>query len=153
MRVGALTGEIQKIRKHIEWSLNRTLSDMQKESLAKSSEDSGRIASALEGLYEGMDKFQEKNLREMARKMEAVRQVPITEKGPRELEFGPAIPPTGFSGTPDTPNMGGAASGLLQPPLAPPQPPPAMPAATFVGCRHGPEKPLRCTRSTWKYPL
>ena len=65
MRVGALTGENQKIRKHIEWSLNRTLSDMQKESLAKSSEDSGRIASALEGLYEGMDKFQEKNLREM----------------------------------------------------------------------------------------
>ena len=126
---------------------------MQKESLAKSSEDSGRIASALEGLYEGMDKFQEKNLREMARKMEAVRQVPITEKGPRELEFGPAIPPTGFSGTPNTPNMGGAASGLLQPPLAPPQPPPAMPAATFVGCRHGPEKPLCCTRSTWKYPL
>ena len=64
----------------------RTFSDMQKESLAKGSEDSGRMASALEGLYEGMDKFQE-NLREMARKMETVCQVPIPEP-----EFGPPLP-------------------------------------------------------------
>lgn len=86
------------------------------------------MASTLEGLYKGMDKFQE-NLREMARKMEAVRQVPITERGPPEPEFGPPLPPTGFSGTPNTPNLGGVASGVLQLPLAPPQPPPAMPAA------------------------
>ena len=131
-RVGALTGEVQKIRKHIEWSLNRALSDMHKESLAKSSEDSGRMASALEGLYEGMDKFKE-NLREIVSKMEEMRQVPATEKGPPEPEFGPAIPPTGFSGTPNTPNVGIAASGLLPPPLAPPQPPLAIPTATFVG--------------------
>ena len=56
-RVGALSGEFQKIRQHLEWSMNRTFSDMQKESLAKGSEDSGRMASALEGLYEGIDKF------------------------------------------------------------------------------------------------
>ena len=69
-----------------------------------------------------------------------------TEKGPPEPEFGPAIPPTGFSGTPNTPNVG-VASGLLPPPLAPPQPPPAIPT-TFVGY-----SPARAGEAPMSHPI
>ena len=34
-RVGALCGEFQKVRKHLEWSMNRTFGDMMKEAAAK----------------------------------------------------------------------------------------------------------------------
>ena len=32
-RVGALCGEFQKVRKHLEWSMNRTFGDMMKEAV------------------------------------------------------------------------------------------------------------------------
>ena len=70
---------------------------MQKESLAKSSEDSGRIASALEGLYEGMDKFPREETfgRWRARWRQCVR-FQSQRRVLGSLSFGPAIPPTGF---------------------------------------------------------
>jgi uncharacterized coiled-coil protein SlyX len=103
-RVGALSGEVQKIRKHIEWGFNRALSDLHKENLSKNDENTGKVISTVEALYEGLDKFQE-NLREIVSKMEEVKQPPASEDVAPETGLAPAIPPTGFSGTPTTPNM------------------------------------------------
>lgn len=72
-RVGALSGEVQKIRKHMDWGFNRSLSDLHKENLLKSDENTGKVATTVESLYEGLDKFQE-NLREIVSKMEELRQ-------------------------------------------------------------------------------
>ena len=97
-RVGALCGEFQKARKHLEWSMNRTFGDMMKEAVSKGTEDASRTTAILEQLFEAMDRFQE-NIKEVARTMEAVG----TPAPVQESELGPPMPPTGHVGTPITP--------------------------------------------------
>jgi methyl-accepting chemotaxis protein len=80
-RVGALCGEFQKVRKHLEWSMNRTFGDMMKEATAKGSEDTSRTTAIFEQLFEAMDRFQE-NIKEVARRMETMGiPAPMQEKG------------------------------------------------------------------------
>ena len=137
-RVGALCGEFQKVRKHLEWSMNRTFGDMMKEAAAKGSEDTSRTTAIFEQLFEAMDQFQE-NIKEVARRMETMGvPAPMQEKG---SEYGPPMPPTGHV-TPMTPGAsisGSMPAGIIPPPaapsaappVAPPQPP--LPAALFAG--------------------
>jgi len=129
-RVGALCGEFQKVRKHLEWSMNRTFGDLMKESMSKGTEDASRMTAILEQLFEAMDRFQE-NIKEVARRIESVKiPAPVQE---RESEFGPPMPPTGHVTpiTPGAPISGGMPAGIIPPPVAPPQPPLAV--ATLAG--------------------
>jgi hypothetical protein len=96
----------------MEWGFNRALSDLHKENLSKNDENTGKVISTVESLYEGVDKFQE-NLREIVSKMEELKQPPASEAVAHESELAPAIPPTGFSGTPTTPTMSAMPGGLI----------------------------------------
>ena len=125
-RVGAVCGEYQKLRKHLEWSLDRSLSDVMKSESGKGMKD------LMDQLFEAMDRLQE-NMRAVAHRLESLKIPTVQEK---ESEFGPALPPTGHM-TPMTPaptmNM---PSGILPPPAAPPIAPPVaptLPVATFAG--------------------
>ena len=131
-RVGAVCGEYQKLRKHLEWSLDRSLSDVMKENAKKKSESGKGMKDLMDQLFEAMDRLQE-NMRAVAHRLESLKIPTVQEK---ESEFGPALPPTGHM-TPMTPaptmNM---PSGILPPPAAPPMAPPVaptLPVATFAG--------------------
>ena len=131
-RVGAVCGEYQKLRKHLEWSLDRSLSDVMKENAKKKSESGKGMKDLMDQLFEAMDRLQE-NMRAVAHRLESLKIPTVQEK---ESEFGPALPPTGHM-TPMTPaptmNM---PSGILPPPAAPPIAPPVaptLPVATFAG--------------------
>ena len=133
-RTGALSGEFQKMRKHLEWSMDRSLSDIAKEASKKRAEDASQMTTILEQMFEAMDRFQE-NIKEVARRMEAVG-TSATPAPVQESEFGPPMPPTGHVGTPITPGApipGSLPGGILPPPAAPPVAPPQPPVATFAG--------------------
>lgn len=66
-RTGALCGEFQKLRKHLEWSTDRSLSDIAKESSKKRTESASQMKAVLDQLFEAMDRFQE-NIKEVARR-------------------------------------------------------------------------------------
>ena len=86
-RVGAMCGEFQKVRKHLEWSLDRSLGDLAKEASKKRAEDANQMAALLQQLFEAMDGFQE-NIKEVAHRMEPLKMpAAVPEK---ESEFGPA---------------------------------------------------------------
>ena len=125
-RVGALCGEFHKVRKHLEWSMNRTFGDMMKEAAAKGSEDTSQTTAIFEQLFEAMDRFQE-NIKEVARRMETMGiPAPMQEKG---SEYGLPMPPTGHV-TPMTPGAsisGSMPAGIIPPPAAPPGAPPVAP--------------------------
>ena len=139
-RVGAMCGEFQKVRKHLEWSLDRSLGDLAKEASKKRAEDAKQVNDLLQQLFEAMDRFQE-NIKEVAHRMECLKlPAAVPEK---ESEFGPAMAPTGHV-TPMTPAVAsvGMPSGIIPPPVAPtmappvapPQPPqPPLTVATFAG--------------------
>ena len=90
-RTGALCGEFQKLRKHVEWSMDRSLSEIAKESSKKRTEGANQMKAFLDQLFEAMDRFQE-NIKAVAHRMESLRIPTVQEK---ESEFGPALPPTG----------------------------------------------------------
>ena len=123
-RVGALCGEFQKVRKHLEWSLDRSLGDLAKEASKKRAEDTTQMTALLQQVFEAMDRFQE-NIKEVAHRMESLK---ITASVPeKESEFGPAMPPTGHV-TPMTPAASvGMPSGIIPPPVAPAMAPPVAP--------------------------
>ena len=135
-RVGAVCGEYQKLRKHLEWSLDRSLSDVMKENAKKKAESGKEWKGLMDQLLEAMDRLQE-NIKAVAHRMESL-QIPTVQE--KESEFGPALMPTGHV-TPMTPAT--MPSGMMPPPTAPPmappmappvaQPQPALPVATFAG--------------------
>ena len=71
-RVGALCGEFQKVRKHLEWSLDRSLGDLAKEASKKRAEDTTQMTALLQQVFEAMDRFQE-NIKEVAHRMESLK--------------------------------------------------------------------------------
>ena len=134
-RVGAVCGEYQKLRKHLEWSLDRSLSDIMKENAKKKAESGKEMKDLMDQLFEAMDRLQE-NIKAVAHRMESLKIPTVQEK---ESEFGPALPPTGHV-TPMTPAPTMTMpSGIMPPPTAPPMAPPmtppqpALPVATFAG--------------------
>ena len=90
-RVGAVCGEYQKLRKHLEWSLDRSLSDVMKENAKKKAESGKEWKDLLDQLFEAMDRLQE-NIKAVAHRMESLMIPTVQEK---ESEFGPALMPTG----------------------------------------------------------
>ncbi|CAL1147034.1 unnamed protein product [Cladocopium goreaui] len=58
-RVGAVCGEYQKLRKQLEWSLDRSLSDIMKENAKKKAESGKEMKDLMDQLFESMDRLQE----------------------------------------------------------------------------------------------
>jgi hypothetical protein len=139
-RVGAVCGEYQKLRKHLEWSLDRSLSEITKENAKRKVESGKEMKELMDQLFESMDRLQE-NMRAVAERLEALQGPTAREK---EAEFGPALPPTGPVMAPMTPAMTSATTtslphGILPPPAAPHMgppmapTPPTLPVVTFAG--------------------
>ena len=134
-RVGAVCGEYLKLRKHLEWSLDRSLSDVMKENAKKKAESGKEMKDLMDQLFEAMDRLQE-NMKAVAHRLESF-QIPAVQE--KESEFGPALPPTGHL-TPMTPAPAvSIPPGIMPPPAAPPMVPPmvppqqAFPVVTFAG--------------------
>ena len=127
-RVGAVCGEYQKLRKHLEWALDKSLSEVLKGNAKIKSEGGKEMKDLMDQLFEAMDRLQE-NMRTVAYRLESL-QIPAgQEKG---SEFGPAVPPTGHM-TPMTPAPTmSMPPGILPPPAAPPVVPPMVPPRPMV---------------------
>ena len=127
-RVGAVCGEYQKLRRHLEWALDKSLSEVLKGNAKIKSERGKEMKDLMDQLFEAMDRLQE-NIRTVAHRLESL-QIPAgQEKG---SEFGPALPPTGHM-TPMTPAPTmSMPSGILPPPAAPPMLPPMVPPQPMV---------------------
>ena len=70
-RVGAVCGEYQKLKKHLEWALDRSLSEITKESTKRKSESGKEMKEVMNQLFKSMDRLQE-NMRAVADRLEAV---------------------------------------------------------------------------------
>ena len=152
-RVGAVCGEYQKLRKHLEWALDKSLSEVLKGNAKIKSEKGKEMKDLMDQLFEAMDRLQE-NLQKIASRLE---QAPVGHE--KAMDYGPALPPTGHMGTPSmtpmtpAPMMNMGPTGILPPPAAPPSVPqtmmppptappmappmapqqPTLPVATFAG--------------------
>lgn len=131
-RVGAVCGEYQKLKKHLEWTLDVSLSDVLKKNAKIKTERGQALKDLMDQLFEAMDKLQE-NMQKIASRLELA---PAGHE--RAMDYGPAQPPVGHMGTspvtmtpPPTMTMG--STGILPPPAAPPSvPQPMVPPRPLV---------------------
>ena len=148
-RVGAVCGEYQKLRKHLEWALDKPTSEVLKGNAKIKSERGQALKDLMDQLFESMNLLQE-NLQKIASRLE---QAPVSHE--KAMDYGPPLPPTGQVGTPSmtpmtpAPTMNMGTTGILPPPSAPPSVPqtimpppmappmapqqPTLPIATFAG--------------------
>ena len=140
-RVGAVVGEYNKLKKHLEWALDVSMSDVLKRNNKGRNDHDQALQSLMTQLFEAMDKLQE-NMKLVAERIE---KGTMPEAAPA---YDPPQPPTGHHGmkqsspplAPMTPATGvslGETSHLPPPPAVPPRPvvpsPPTLPLAKFVG--------------------
>ena len=137
-------GEITKLRKHVEWSLDANMKDTLKANQKGREERDQTQRELLEQLFEAMDKLQE-NMQKIAVRIE---KSPVS-RGEEDTGFDPPQAPTGQLGspmvTPMTPGHGLMfGSGIPPPPTVPagsgapsahvaPPKPPSLPLVKFVG--------------------
>ena len=155
-RVGAVVGEFNKLKKHLEWSLDVSMKDVLKDNKKGRMERDQSLQDVMTQLYESMDKLQE-NMKLVAERIE--KGTPSPEAAPA---YDPPQPPMGHPGmsqsspplAPITPAPGASlSSGQLPPPPAvPPRPvipaPPTLPTVKFAGY-----SPARMGEVPMSYPL
>ena len=141
-RTGALVGEITKLRKHVEWSLDVSMKDTLKSNQKGRDDRDQTQRDLLEKLFEAMDMLQE-NMKKVAEKIERIQM----EKGEERPEFDPPQAPTGHHDmpvmAPMTPGYGVSGTPLPPPPAVPAAGsgtpskqkfiPPTLPLARFAG--------------------
>ena len=154
-RVGAVVGEYNKLKKHLEWALDVSMADVLKRNNKGRTERDQALQDLMTQLFESMDKLQE-NMKLVAERI---------DKGtPPEAApaYDPPQPPTGHHGmkqsspplAPMTPATGVSLgpSHLPPPPAVPPRPvvpsPPTLPVAKFVGY-----SPAKMGELPMSYPL
>ena len=154
-RVGAVVGEYNKLKKHLEWALDVSMADVLKRNNKGRTERDQALQDLMTQLFESMDKLQE-NMKLVAERI---------EKGtPPEAApaYDPPQPPMGHHGmsqssppsAPMTPAPGVSLgpSHLPPPPAVPPRPmvpsPPTLPVAKFVGY-----SPAKMGELPMSYPL
>ena len=151
-RVGAMVGELTKLKKHVEWSLDVSMKDTLRDNKKGRLERDQSLQDIMTQLQESMDKLQE-NLKLVAERI---------EKGTPPAEVPPAYDPpqalmghpgTSQSSPPLTPMTPVAPSPSIPPPPAmPPRPvipvPPTLPTVRFAGY-----SPARKGEVPMSYPL
>ena len=159
-RVGAVVGEYNKLKKHLEWALDVSMADVLKENNKSRTERDQALQDLMTQLFESMDKLQE-NMQKVAVRIE---KAPVSQEG--TMDYDPPQPPMGTLGmsqssppaAPMTPAPGvSLSSGHLPPPpavppMVPPRPmmpsPPSLPVAKFVGY-----SPAKMGELPMSYPL
>ena len=158
-RVGAVVGEYNKLKKHLEWALNVSMGDVLKKNNQNRVERDQSQKEVMEQLLEAMDKLQE-NMKLVAERIE--KGTP-TERAPA---YDPPQPPMGHPGmsqsSPPTapltpaPGVSLGPSHLPPPPSVPPMvpprpmmaPQPSLLVAKFVGY-----SPAKMGELPMSYPL
>ena len=154
-RVGAVVGEYNKLKKHLEWALDVSMGDVLKKNAKSRTERDQALQDLMTQLFESMDKLQE-NMQKIAVRIE---KAPVSQEG--TMDYDPPQPPMGHlgvpSGTPLTPAPGLAVSpGLPPPPAVPPMvppkpmlpPQPPLPVVKFAGY-----SPAKMGELPMSYPL
>ena len=147
-RVGAMVGELTKLKKHVEWSLDASMKDTLRDNKKGRLERDQSLQDIMSQLQESMDKLQE-NLKLVAERIERatppaeIRGTPPAETppaydpplAPMDPPLAPMDPPL----APMTPAMAPAGSGtsVPPPPAIPPRPaipaPPTLQTVRFAG--------------------
>ena len=158
-RVGAVVGEYNKLKKHLEWAMNVSMGDVLKKNTQNRAERDQALKEVMDQLFEAMDKLQE-NMQKVAARIE--KETP-TEGTPG---YDPPQPPMGHPGmsqsSPPTapltpaPGVSLGPSHLPPPPAVPPMVPPrpvmasqpSLPVAKFVGY-----SPAKIGELPMSYPL
>ena len=159
-RVGAVVGEYNKLKKHLEWAMDVSMGDVLKKNAKSRTERDQALQDVMTQLFESMDKLQE-NMQKIAVRIE---KAPVSQEG--TMDYDPPQPPMGHLGmsqgsppaAPMTPAPGvSLGSGHLPPPpavppMVPPRPmmssPPSLPVAKFVGY-----SPAKMGELPMSYPL
>ena len=154
-RVGAVVGEYDKLKKHLEWAMDVSMGDVLKKNAKSRTERDQALQDLMTQLFESMDKLQE-NMQKIAARIE---KAPVSQEG--TMDYDPPQPPMGHlgvpSGTPLTPAPGLAVSpGLPPPPAVPPMvppkpmlpPQPPLPVVKFAGY-----SPAKMGELPMSYPL
>ena len=157
-RVGAMVGELTKLKKHVEWSLDASMKDTLRDNKKGRLERDQSLQDIISQLQESMDKLQE-NLKLVAERIERamppaeIRGTPPAETPPAyDPPLAPMDPP--LAPTPTTPAMAPAGPGtsVLPPPAIPPRPaipaPPTLQTVRFAGY-----SPARKGEVPMSYPL
>ena len=140
-RVGAMVGELTKLKKHVEWSLDVSMKDTLRDNKKGRLERDQSLQDIMTQLQESMDKLQE-NLKLVAERI---------ERGTPPAEVPPAYDPPL---APMTPAMTPAGPGpsIPPPPAVPPRPaipaPPTLQTVRFAGY-----SPARMGEVPMSYPL
>ena len=130
-RVGAVVGEYNKLKKHLEWALDVSMADVLKRNNKGRTERDQALQDLMTQLFESMDKLQE-NMKLVAERI---------EKGtPPEAApaYDPPQPPTGHHGMKQS-----------SPPLAPMTPAPGV----SLSSGHLPPPPAKMGEVPMSYPL
>ena len=154
-RVGAVVGEYNKLKKHLEWAMDVSMGEVLKKNAKNRTERDQALQDLMTQLFESMDKLQE-NMQKIAVRIE---KAPVGQEG--TMDYDPPQPPMGHLGipsvTPLTPAPGLAVGpGIPPPPAVPPMvppkpivpPQPPLPVAKFVGY-----SPAKMGELPMSYPL
>ena len=143
-RVGAMVGELTKLKKHVEWSLDVSMKDTLRDNKKGRLERDQSLQDIMSQLQESMDKLQE-NLKLVAERIE--RAAPQAEVPPG---YDPPLAPMDPPLAPMTP--AGPGPSIPPPPAIPPRPaipaPPTLQTVRFAGY-----SPARMGEVPMSYPL
>ena len=155
-RVGAMVGELTKLKKHVEWSLDASMKDTLRDNKKGRLERDQSLQDIMSQLQESMDKLQE-NLKLVAERIERatppaeIRGTPPAETPPA---YDPPLAPMDPPLAPMTPAMAPAGSGTSVPPPPAIPPRPAIPAPpTLQTVRFAGYSPARMGEVPMSYPL
>ena len=155
-RVGAMVGELTKLKKHVEWSLDASMKDTLRDNKKGRLERDQSLQDIMSQLQESMDKLQE-NLKLVAERIErATPPAEIRGTPPAEIPpaYDPPLAPMDPPLAPMTPAMAPAGPGTSVPPPPAIPPRPAIPAPpTLQTVRFAGYSPARMGEVPMSYPL
>ena len=155
-RVGAMVGELTKLKKHVEWSHDASMKDTLRDNKKGRLERDQSLQDIMSQLQESMDKLQE-NLKLVAERIErATPPAEIRGTPPAEIPpaYDPPLAPMDPPLAPMTPAMAPAGPGTSVPPPPAIPPRPAIPAPpTSQTVRFAGYSPARMGEVPMSYPL
>ena len=155
-RTGAMVGELTKLKKHVEWSLDASMKETLRDNKKGRLERDQSLQDIMSQLHESMDKLQE-SLKLVAERIErATPQAEVRGTPPTEIPpaYDPPLAPMDPPLAPMTPTMAPAGPGTSVPPPPAIPPRPAIPAPpTLQTVRFAGYSPARMGEVPMSYPL